>query len=110
MPEFPPFNLEYNIIWNVCMLSCFICVRLFAALWTVPSRFLCPWDSPGKNIGLGCHALLQGIFLTQGLNLPFLCVLHWQVNSLLPAPPGKPSYTIEVGKYFVKDIIFTKTL
>ena len=28
-----------------------------------------PWDSPGKNIGVGCHALLQGIFPTQGSNL-----------------------------------------
>ena len=25
-------------------------------------------DSPGKNTGVGCHALLQGIFLSQGLN------------------------------------------
>ena len=33
-----------------------------------PARLLCPWDSPGKNTGVGCHALLQGIFLTQGLN------------------------------------------
>ena len=31
-------------------------------------RLLCPWDSPGKNIGVGFHALLQGIFLTQVLN------------------------------------------
>ena len=30
------------------------------------------WDSPGKNIGVGCHALLQGIFLTQGSNLGLL--------------------------------------
>ena len=29
-------------------------------------RLLCPWDSPGENIGVGCRALLQGIFLTQG--------------------------------------------
>ena len=36
-------------------------------LW--PSRPLCPWDSPGKNTEVGCHSLLQGIFLTQGLNL-----------------------------------------
>ena len=35
-------------------------------LW--PTRFLCPWDSPGKNTGVGYHALLQGIFLTRGLN------------------------------------------
>ena len=33
------------------------------------TRLLCPWDSPGKNTGVGCHALLQGIFPTQGLNL-----------------------------------------
>ena len=28
----------------------------------------CPWDSPGKNTGVGCHSLLQGIFPTQGLS------------------------------------------
>ena len=36
-------------------------------LW--PTRLLCPWNSPGKNTGVGCHALLQGIFPTQGRNL-----------------------------------------
>ena len=35
-------------------------------LW--PTRFLCQWDSPSKNTGMGCHALLQGIFLIQGSN------------------------------------------
>ena len=34
-----------------------------------PPRLLCPWDSPGKNTGVGCHALLQGIFSAQGSNL-----------------------------------------
>ena len=33
-----------------------------------PPGSLCPWDSPCKNTGMGCHALLQGIFLTQGSN------------------------------------------
>ena len=28
----------------------------------------CPWNSPGKNTGVGCHSFLQGIFLTQGWN------------------------------------------
>ena len=42
-------------------------------------RLLCPWDSPGKNTGVGCHFLLQGIFLTQGSNLH---LLHWQTDSL----------------------------
>ena len=52
-----------------------------------PSRLLCPWDFPGKITGVGCHALLQGIFPTQGLNpgLP-----HFEADSLLSEPPGKP--------------------
>ena len=33
-----------------------------------PTRLLCPWDSPGQNTGVGFHALLQGIFPTQGSN------------------------------------------
>ena len=33
-----------------------------------PARLLCPWDSSGKNTGVDCHALLQGIFPTQGSN------------------------------------------
>ena len=40
-------------------------VRLFGLLST---RLLCPWDFPGNNIGVGCHFLLQEIFLIQGLN------------------------------------------
>ena len=46
-------------------------------------------DSPGKNTGVGCHFLLQGIFLTQGSNQHLLILLHWQVDSLPLAPPGK---------------------
>ena len=41
-----------------------------------PTRLLCPLDSPGKNTGVGCHALLQGIFPTQDLNPHLLCLLH----------------------------------
>ena len=53
------------------------------------SLFLCPRDSPGKNTGVDCHALLQGIFLTQGLNLHLLCLLHWHAGSLPLVLPGK---------------------
>ena len=62
------------------MLSCFHHVRLFLTLW---AGLLCPWDSPGKNTGVGCHSLLQGIFLTQGWKLCLLHLLHWQASSLL---------------------------
>ena len=39
-----------------------------------PTRLLCPWDPPGKNTGMGCHVLLQGIFPTQGSTLYLLCL------------------------------------
>ena len=53
--------------------------------------FLCPWDFPGKNIGMGCHFLLQGIFLTHGLNLlsplSLFCIAG---KFFIAEPPGKP--------------------
>ena len=57
-------------------------------LW--PMRFPHPWSFPGKNTGVGCHFLLQGIFPIQGSNPCLLCPLHWQADSLSLAPPGKP--------------------
>ena len=63
-------------------------VQLFVTLWT--TRLLCPWNSPGKIPGMGCHVLLQGIFPTQGSNPCPLSLRPWQAGSLLLAPPGKP--------------------
>jgi len=64
-------------------------VRVYSAmsnsLWPhgiQPARILCPWNSPGKNTGVGCHYLLQRIFLTKGFNLHLLHHLHWHVDSL----------------------------
>ena len=34
------------------------CPTLCDPIWT-PNRLLCPWDSPGKNTGVGCYLLLQ---------------------------------------------------
>ena len=76
-------------IIKVCVrvLSCFSCVQLFTnvAWWATVHG-----DSPLKNTGVGCHALLQGIFPTQGLNPSLLGLLHWQAGSLPLVPPGKP--------------------
>ena len=44
-----------------------------------PAGLLCPWDSPGKNTGVGSHLRLQGIFLTRELNPS---PLHWQADFL----------------------------
>ena len=75
----PKFRTHRN---HVCMLSY---VQLFVTPWTTATRLLCPWDSPGKETGVGGHALLWGIFPTQGWN-PRL--LHWQVGSLPPSYQG----------------------
>ena len=55
--------------------------------WIVARQALCPWDFPGKNTAVGYHFLLQGIFLTQGLNLS---LLHWQADSLPLSHLGSP--------------------
>ena len=75
--------------WNACMLSHLSWVWLFATPWTAACQARYPRDPPGKSTGVGSHFLLQGIFLTQGLNPCILCHLHWQAGSLPRAPPGK---------------------
>ena len=68
----------------VCAQPLQLCPTLCDAM---DCRLLCPWDSPGKNTGVGCHAVLQRSFSTQGSNSS---PLHWQAGTLLLAPPGKP--------------------
>ena len=53
---------------------------------TVACQASLSMDFPGKNTGVGCHFLFQGIFLTQGSNLS---LLHWQADSLPLVPLGK---------------------
>ena len=63
------------------------------------ARLLCPWDFPGKNTGVGCHFLLQGIFPTQGSNPGLLHCrqtlypLSHQGSSVFGAPQIK-SFTV----------------
>ena len=54
-----------KVKWTCWLLSC---VQLFATPWTVAFQATCPWNSPGKNTGVGFHFLLQGIFSPQGSN------------------------------------------
>ena len=72
----------------------------------------CPWDVPGKNTGVGCHFLLQGIFPTQGLN-PRL--LNWQADSLPLSHPGCPEFFkctkyLGYNKNWLCQNIVTKTI
>ena len=85
-----PRNNEGN---KNCLPKCCCCLvakSCLTLLWPhaqQPTRLLCPWDFPGKNTGEGCHFLLQGIFLTCGLNP---CLLNWQVDSLPLSHQGSP--------------------
>ena len=76
------------------VLSHFSHVRLFVTLWTVASRLLCPWESPGKNTRVVCHAFFQGIFLIHSSNPCLLLLLH--CSSFTAELPGKPQ-----GAYFL---------
>ena len=71
-----PFSTPQRLSQQQC--QSLSCVRFFVTSRTVaPARLLCPWDSLGKNTGVGCHSLLQRIFLTQGSNLGLLYC--WQI-------------------------------
>ena len=103
-----PLNANFLIYKKehtfIALLCCAQLLQLRMTLQTQGpqlTRLLCPWDSPGKNTGVNCHDLLQGIFPTQGLNLPFYCLLHFQVGSLPLAPPGKPfiALLVSTNKY-----------
>ena len=53
----------YIYVW-VCAKSLQLCLSLCDPIDCSLPMLLCPWDFPGKNTRVGCHALLQGIFMT----------------------------------------------
>ena len=76
--------------WHLCVLWLRSCKALCNPMICSPPGSSVHGDSPGKNTGVGCHNLPKGIILTQGSNLCLRCFLHWQLDSLPLAPPGKP--------------------
>ena len=62
-----------------CVCACSVtlsCLTVYDPMDCNPPRLLCPWDSPGENPGVGCHAFPQGIFPTQGSSPRLLRLLH----------------------------------
>ena len=86
---------------DVC---CVMCVRALSRsvdslrpYGLYPARLLCPRDSPGKNAGVGCHSLLQGIFPNPGIELAslvspvlpgvfFITGTTWEAWEMMKAP------------------------
>ena len=88
-PTFPP-SLGTRMLQGCSVLK-LGCAVLSDSLWPhepQPTRLLCPWKSPGKNTGVGCHALLRRIFPTQGLK-PGLLHCRWILYHL--RHQGSPS-------------------
>ena len=94
----------------VCVCVC-VCAQLCPALYDSmdcsPSHSSL-WDSPGKNTGVGCHFLLQGIFLTQGLNPCLLHLLHWQENSSPLSHLGSPTLKYKGRHLMVEKVLRIK--
>ena len=65
---------ESVICMRVCVINHFSPVQLFGLK---AARLLCPWDSPGMNTGVGCDALLQGIFPDSGIEPCVSCMGRW---------------------------------
>ena len=61
-------GLTYQEELLCAVLSCSLVFDSWQPLGLQPGRLLCPWDSPGRNTGVGRHALLKGIFQNQGSN------------------------------------------
>ena len=81
-----PLTLPW-LLFALIIISCSVISGSLQPHGLQPTRHLCPWNSPGKNTGVGSHSLCQGIFSTQGSNPD---VLH--CRQILSCPAGKPSY------------------
>ena len=71
-----------------------------------PARLPCPWDFPGKNTGVGCHSLLQGIFQTQGLNLGLLHCSQILNHLTIREVPGPHTLNVCVSHSVMSDSLW----
>ena len=83
------FNLKNKPYFCCAVLCCSVVSDSLRSHRLQPARLLSPWNFQGKNTAVGCHFLLQGIFLIQGSNSCLACLMHWQADFSPLAPPGK---------------------
>ena len=105
LPIFPIPGMHSYSLWNLTLCVC-VCVKSLQSCLTLCNPMDCSppgssihGDSPGKNTGVGCHSLLQGIFPTQGLNPYLLQLLNSYPWNFLLSP-----------KFFVIEKIINKRL
>lgn len=103
----------YMIFWNSYMVFHAVLshVWLFVASWTSTASLFFPWNLPGRNTEQGCHFLLQGAFLTQGLNPCLLSLLHWLADSLpLCHLLGYLTFSITISQWRMVSFLFSPGL
>ena len=90
------FIRKINIIRSLGLTQTLcMCVQgCFSLVQPQRTRLLCLWDSPGKNTGVSCQALPQGIFPTQGSNLPLLCLPALAGMCFTASATWEPIYTV----------------
>ena len=67
-----------------------------------PTRLLPPWNFPGKGTGVGCHFLLQGIFVIRGLNLGLPAL---RADTLPSEPPRSPNPQVHSWDLVEKQVL-----
>ena len=100
------FTWNYHNIVNclsaLCVLVAQSCPTLCNPMDCSPARLLCPWNSPTKNTGVGCHSLLQGLFPTPGLNLGLLhcreILYHLSYEGSLPRYQAQVLQVIQIKR------------
>ena len=80
------------------LLSRFNRVQLCATLWQQPTRLPRPWDSPGKNTGVGCHFLLQCMKVKSESEVALSCLPPR--NPMDGSPPGSSIHGFSRQKYW----------
>ena len=89
------FPFCYNMIRYVCVCEFVLsCVWLFATPKTVAHQSMEFFQA--RILEMIAISYSRGFFPSQELNLHLLCLLHWQVDSLLLVPPGKPDMIMYV--------------
>ena len=83
---------------HCCCLVFKLCLTLLESHGLLARQAPLSMGFPGKNTGVGCHFLFQGVFPTQGSNL---CLLRWQTDSLSLSHQGSPvcTHTINTIQY-----------
>ena len=102
-PKHKKLYLHYTIkcATALCLKNTCVCVSVYFSRLLMSdslrphglqtARILCPWNSPGTNTEVGCHALLQGTLPVPGIKARSPI---FQADSLLSEPPGKPNLKI----------------